>query len=296
MARKRIGLALGAGAARGLCQIGILKVLSRAGIKIDYIAGTSVGSMVGAGYAVTGDTEGLMNIALATDWKKLFSLVDLRVPVRGIIEGHRIEEFVDYALAGAHFAHTKVPLAITAADVLTSEEVIMTEGSIAKAVRASISLPILFKPFHYNGRCLIDGATVDPVPVRLVRQMGADYVIAVNTYADLKGYFDRSEFSRQRFYPFPGEMLFHPHTASETNVHLGLIRRMMHTPSIIKATVRTIGIMERHLALPQLLEADVVINPDVGHIGSTEYTKAKECIELGEAAARDCLDKIGQNC
>jgi len=290
--RLKVGLALGTGAARGLSQIGVIKALDRAGVRIHCIAGTSVGAMIGCGYSVLGNIRKVESIALKTDWKKLFSLVDLRFPTRGLLDGRRVEDFIRYSIGRADFSEARIPLAVVATDVSTAERVVIRHGDIAKAVRASISIPVMFRPFNHENRCLIDGGLVDPVPVRLAREMGADYVIAVNTFYDLKRFFS---WNGDEALGQGGEILSCEFEEEKVDENIfGRLNRVIRTPTIIKATIRAISIMERHLAIPQLHEADAVITPDVKHIGSTEYTRAADCIERGERAVEEALPSILQ--
>jgi len=296
----KIGLALGTGAARGLAHIGVIKTLEEAGIKIDFIAGVSMGAMIGGGYAVTMDIKKIESIALKTDWRKLISLIDLRIPIGGIIDGQKIEEFIKSAIGDAKFSDAKIPLAIVAADVKNGERVVLTEGSIAQAVRGSISIPILFKPYNYKGRFLIDGGVVDPVPVKLAREMGADYVIAVNLFSDLRKYFspgkmeDPETKKPSRLHKLKEIIPPGPIRAKADEIIFSRIDRLLKTPGIVETGMQAIAIMERHLAIPQLLEADVVITPEVGDIGSVEYFRARECIARGEKAAREILERISK--
>lgn len=295
---RKIGLALGTGAARGLAHIGVIKVLEEAGIKVDYIAGASMGAMIGGGYAVTLDIKKIESIALETDWRKLLSLVDLTLPLNGIIDGRKIQEFIKSSIGDAKFSDAKIPLAVVATDVTTGERIILKEGNVAKAVRASVSIPILFMPYNYDGRFLIDGGVVDPVPVRLVREMGADFVIAVNLFSDLKELFSEkkitepkrrktSKLQRLKEIIPPG-----PIRAKADEIIFSRIDRFLNSPTVVETGMQSIAIMERHLAIPQLLEADVVITPEVGDIGSVEYTRAKECISRGEKATKEILGRI----
>ncbi|MEA3494248.1 MAG: patatin-like phospholipase family protein [Candidatus Margulisiibacteriota bacterium] len=293
--RRKIGLALGTGAARGLAHIGVIKVLEETGIKVDYIAGASMGAMIGGGYAVTLDIKKIESIALETDWRKLFSLVDLALPLNGIIDGRKIQEFIKSSIGDAKFSDAKIPLTVVATEVPTGERIILKEGNIARAVRASVSIPILFTPYNYEGRFLIDGGVVDPVPVRLVREMGADFVIAVNLFSDLKRYFSEEKPSESKSKKLSKLQMLKeiippgPIRAKADEIIFNRIDRILKTPTLVGTGMQTIAIMERHLAIPQLMEADVVITPEVGDIGSIEYVRAGECIARGEEAAKQIL-------
>lgn len=177
----KVGLALGGGGARGLAHIGVLKALKEESIPIDLIAGTSMGAVIGALYAKERKVDILEKMVLETDWKQLVRLVDLNLlPGKGLVHGEKIKELLRSLIGDARFQDLEIPLAVVAADVQTSEEIIFHEGSVIEAVRASISLPVIFTPVKWGDRFLVDGGIVNPVPIDVVRNMGAEVVIAVN--------------------------------------------------------------------------------------------------------------------
>lgn len=175
----KIGLALGSGAARGLAHIGVIKVLEENNIPIDYMAGSSIGAMIGGLYASGLDIEEIENIALNMTNRDMFSLIDLRVR-RGFIKGERVNSFIADNLVAKNFKDCRIPFSATATDIKTGEVVVLDSGSLAEAIRASISIPLVFQPVERDGRILVDGGVGSPVPVEIVRKMGADIVIAVN--------------------------------------------------------------------------------------------------------------------
>jgi len=173
-----LGLALSGGAARGIAHIAVLDVLERQNIPIRAIAGTSVGSMVGALYAAGMPISEIRRIALKTNWNSLLKFI---LPKRGLVSSEGIFHFMERILPVKKFSSLTVPFAAVAADLHTGEKVSITSGSLAKAVQASCSLPIIFTPTEINKRMLIDGGVASLVPVRTVREeLGADKVIAVN--------------------------------------------------------------------------------------------------------------------
>ena len=191
----KIGLALGAGAARGWAHVGVLKALEESSIPVDMISGTSMGALVGALYARGKKAATLEELALGVDWKQLVHLADLNLLFgKGFIRGRKLKEVLRSLIGDVRFEDLKIPLAIVAADAQTSEEIIFTKGSVIEAVRASISLPVIFTPVKWKDRFLVDGGVVDPVPVDIVRDMGADVVIAVNVIPEpQRGKYSESE-------------------------------------------------------------------------------------------------------
>jgi len=177
--RKKLGVALGSGSARGWSHIGVLNALAEAGITVDYIAGTSIGSVVGAVFSI-GDIRGFERFVRGIDWKGIVSLIDVTFPGSGLIPGKRLFRMLSEYYRDVKIENLPVPYCAVAADVETGEEVRFTSGRIIDAVRASVSIPGIFTPFRYEGRILVDGGIVNPVPVDIVREMGADVVLAVD--------------------------------------------------------------------------------------------------------------------
>jgi NTE family protein len=176
MSRKRVGLALGGGGARGMAHVGVIRVLEREGIPIDCIAGTSAGSLVGASYAAGIRDQRLLEMALHLRWRDIARLV---WPRQGFVSFERMESFLVRTVGDRTFADLEMPYAAIAADLATGEQVVLKEGRLAPAVRASCSVPGLVTPVEVNGRLLVDGGIVNNVPISVVRDLGADVVIAV---------------------------------------------------------------------------------------------------------------------
>ncbi len=181
---KKVGLALGGGAARGFAHIGVLKVLEGAGIPVDMVVGTSMGGIVGAFYCSGMSLrmmEKLAGITQRNNW------VDLTFPRMGLISGDKLEQFIYMLTKGATFDRLKKPLAVVATDISSGEKVILNVGVVAEAVRASAAIPGIFCPVEKKGRTLVDGAVVERVPVLSARELGADIVIAVDVGVYLEG-------------------------------------------------------------------------------------------------------------
>ncbi len=176
--RPKIGLALGGGAFRGLAHIGVLRVFAEAGIRVDMLAGTSIGALVGAIFAMGSDMGILEQLCYTLDNRSMWDVATL--PRRGIIKGDRIQELALTLTHDGDFADTKIPLTVVACDLSNGRRVLLTEGKLHKAVRASISVPGVFVPYILDDATLVDGALVDRLPDDVVRDMGADIVIAVD--------------------------------------------------------------------------------------------------------------------
>ncbi len=183
--RKKIGLALGAGAAKGIAHIGVIKELEKNNIAIDYIAGTSIGSVVGGLYALTKDIKMIEDLAYSSDYKDMFNAFFDPSLKSSIFKGEKVLNLLDgYIGRNTLIQDTKIPFAAIATDLNTAQPVVLKEGNLLEAIRASISIPLLLRPVKYNDMVLIDGGNTNPVPVNVVREMGAQKVIAVNLYSE----------------------------------------------------------------------------------------------------------------
>ncbi len=177
----KIGLALGSGSARGLAHVGVIMALEAYNIPIDIITGSSIGSVIGSLYASGATVRQLEEVALSIKKSKTLFLIDPVFPHSGLISGDRIEKMLNqFGIKDKTFDDLKIPFAAVATDVESGAEVILNQGKVIDAVRASISIPGIFTPVKYQDYYLVDGGVVDPVPVDVVKMMGADIIIAVN--------------------------------------------------------------------------------------------------------------------
>jgi NTE family protein len=262
-ANPKVGLALGGGSARGLAHIGVLEVLEREGIPIDLIAGTSAGALVGALYAREQDALLIKKQALALDWVAITSLVDFTLPKNGFISGRRITNLLRRFLGDLEFKDLTMPLECVATDIISGDEVVMKEGSILEAVRASISIPIVFSVTKKDNRYLVDGGLVNPVPVKIAKAMGADFVIAVDVTPD--------KAEREAF------------------LHKSI---NIKEPSLIQVFIQSIYIATYYTAQQDIRGADEVIHPQLAHISAGEFHRNRELILEGELAAVDSVARI----
>lgn len=182
--RRKIGLALGAGSARGLAHIGVIKELEKNNIAIDYIAGTSIGSIVGGLYALTKDIRMIEELAYSKGYKDLFNAFFDPSLKSSLFKGDKVLDVLnEYISDDTLIQDTKIPFAAVATNINTAQPVVLKEGNMKDAIRASISIPLLLRPVKYRDMILIDGGNTNPVPVNVVREMGAQKVIAVNLYS-----------------------------------------------------------------------------------------------------------------
>ncbi len=242
MSRPKIGIALSAGAARGFAHLGVLKVLQAEGISIDYIAGSSMGSFIGALYSNGLDLEMVKQLAIHLKRKHW---LDLTVPGLGFVAGEKMKSLTSLLTHHKNIEDLPIPLTIVATDLIKGERVLFREGPIADAVRASISVPGVFEPVMHNGRMLVDGGVADRLPISVARDMGADFVIAVDVLT------------------------------RSGNVKV---------KNIFDVISQAITIMEREILHHQVIMADFLVLPEMGDIGPADFDRAEECIARGERA------------
>lgn len=177
---KNVGLALSSGGARGLSHIGVIKVLEKYDVPIAYIAGTSAGALIGGIYASGTSIKRIEDAVLSVGYKDLIKLLDPMNPTIALIKGEKLMKFISKFLSHQNIEEFEIPFACVAADLFTGRKVVFKEGNALTAIRASISYPGLLKPVFYQNQCLVDGGLIDPLPVDVVREMGAHVIIAVD--------------------------------------------------------------------------------------------------------------------
>jgi NTE family protein len=246
----KIAVVLGAGASKGFAHIGVLKILESNKIPIHMIVGTSVGSVVGSFYAYGYDAFQLQKLSFTIEKG---DIVDLTIPDNGFIKGDKLEEFVNKTVKNTPMEKLSLPFYAVATDVQTGQEMVFGRGNTGMAVRASCSIPGVFRPVKIGERMYVDGGVVSPVAVEVAKKFGADIVIAV----DISAAADR--------------------TLPENTVD---------------TILQSLNIMYSKLAAIQISKADVVIRPKVGYIGSADLSKRHEAILEGERAAIEALPQI----
>jgi NTE family protein len=296
MARTKIGLALGGGAARGWAHIGVIRTLVDSGIVPDIIAGTSIGAVVGGCYAAERLDE-LEQFARDLTRRKVFGYLDFNLAGSGLITGQRLCRKLEDALGDCSIEELKRPFTAVATEIGTGHEVWLSRGRLASAMRASYALPGIFKPVNINNRWLFDGALVNPVPVSVCRALGARYVIAVNLNADM---FGRGTVMTNL------DAGVEPASADEPEVQPGggrtmrkLIQRQLfgegeNAPGISTVMVDAFNIVQDRIARSRLAgdPPDALISPRLTGIGLFDFHRADEMIERGHLAARREIEDI----
>lgn len=291
----KIGLALGAGAARGWAHIGIIKALEELGIKIDVVAGCSIGAYVGAAYASDRLVELETWANTLTEWQ-VFSLLGIGLRRGGLASGQKV--FIKHRddFCAESFEKMKKPFTAVATDLYSGKEVVFSKGNIGDAIQASCAIPALFPPIEHEGRWLVDGAVVNPVPVNQCRQLGADFVIAVNLSAD---------FRPQLIEKFENE-----HIASQKKTDeliskgvSGFMKQWfspdpkpnkLTAPGIMGVMSSALEILQARVTRSRLAgdPPDILIEPQLRDVGLLEFHRAKELAVRGEESVKRLAEQI----
>jgi len=307
--RPRVGLALGSGSARGLAHIGVIRALKDADIHIDCVAGTSFGALIGAVYA-SGKLDSLQDAYLAMDWKKIAYFFDVVFPKSGIIDGDKIADFLRDYLHSERIEDLPLPFKAVATELDSGKEEVIETGDVIDAVRASISVPGMFTPVRINEQVLVDGGLVNPVPVNVVRAMGADIVIAVDVNHDIvvgKAPKTVIKLDDDSFIQKLARLGGAKYPAAMERINEGLqsldspalehIRAWLAEeplPNIFEVILSSINIMESQITHTRLRIdiPDLLIQPPLGSVRFLEFNRAEEIISIGHEAARQQIDKL----
>lgn len=251
-ARPKVALVLGGGAARGFAHIGVIRVLEQEKIPVDMVVGTSVGSLIGALYAHEGNSFELEWTAFGLEKDDLLDYALLSATM-GPIKGDRLEAWVARRVPVLNIENLKLPFAAVATDLNRGTRVVLDRGPLARAIRASCAIPGVFQPVEYQGRLLVDGGTVDNLPVAVAREKGADIVIAVDISQNVTNY---------------------------------------NISNLVDVTLQAVYIMFNENVALRRRDADVLITPAVGDVAMLDFTQKKRTMQAGMQAARDALPAI----
>jgi NTE family protein len=247
----RVGLALGGGAARGIAHIGVLKVIDEMGIPISAVAGTSVGSIIGALYAGGMSADEIYQFSENIAWSKL---LQLSFSGLGLAKTERLEELVEEILGDRLIESLPIPFAAVAVDIGSLEEVVYTSGPVARAVRASSSIPGIFEPVMEDDRAIVDGGVVNNLPTGISRSLGADTVVAVDLNAGIH--------NREK------------------------------PKNLFDISYRSFSALMWNTSRSGREEADILIEPKIDHIPYHDLGKAEELFAAGRDAARTALKPL----
>ncbi|GGW88708.1 patatin-like phospholipase RssA [Alteromonas halophila] len=290
----KVGIALGAGAARGWTHIGIIQALEKLGVKIDVVAGCSIGAYVGAAYA-SGRLEPLKQWASSLSEWQVLSLMGVGIRRGGIASGQKVFDKLASDFTVPTFAEMEKPFAAVATDLYSGREVIFNEGDVGDSIQASCAIPALFSPIAYEDRWLVDGAVVNPVPVNLCRQLGADFVIAVNLNADFRPQrleklrIEHEEIQKKTddFFTKSQNVVrqwFSPETKPNKVSPPGILSVMSSSLEILQARVTR----SRLAGDPP----DVLIEPQLTDVGLMEFHRCEELCVRGEETVNRLAEQI----
>jgi NTE family protein len=250
--RPRVALVLGGGAARGFAHVGVIRALEQEKIPIDLIVGTSVGSLIGALYAHEMNSFELEWTAFSLDKDDLLDYTLLSASM-GPIKGERLEAFVNKKVPVVNIEGLKIPFAAVATDLNRGTRVVLDRGPLAPAIRASCAIPGVFQPVEYQGRLLVDGGTVDNLPVAVAREKGADIVIAVDISQNVTNY---------------------------------------NITNLVDVTLQAMHIMFNENVSQQRRDADILISPAVGNVAMMDFTQKKRLMQSGMEAGQQAATAI----
>ncbi|MGO9486763.1 MAG: patatin-like phospholipase family protein [Rhodomicrobium sp.] len=296
MERPRIGLALGGGAARGLAHIGVLEALTEAGLEPQIVAGTSIGAIAGGFYAA-GRLEELHSLARGLTLRQLLRYLDVNLAGSSLMTGKRLEKTLASHIGDLQIEELPKKFVAVATELGSGQEVWLTKGSLAVALRASYALPGILKPIRIGGRWLMDGALVNPVPVSAARALGAQFVIAVT--------FHQGQYVRSALFPVEAEAEFDAKAPAPEDPpkksRIALVKRQLlgqrgdgagdGAPGIPRVVLEAFNITQNWIVRSRLAgdPPDATIQVNLDGIGLFDFHKAEQAIEQGRSAVRRFL-------
>jgi len=277
----KTGIALGGGGAKGLAHIGVLKVLQEHGFVPDMVAGTSIGALVGGLYLLRGDIRAVEEYALGFQNSNLYPHLVPRPSSSGMISEKRIQAFLHGIFGARRIEDLERPFFCPAVDIRSGREVMFTRGSLQQAVRASISVPVIFKPVRLRSSYLVDGGLLNPVPVDVLKKNGSGFTIAVNVITP------RPVRPRRRRKDSPRERQLLARLDDFLSRKL-IAGRPGREPNVIETFLSTMEIMQQKLIAARLRNdaPDITIHVQTADLKFFEFYRPTEIIRRGEAAAR----------
>jgi len=297
--KSRVGLALGSGAARGWAHIGVLRALNKIGIRPDIVVGTSIGAVVGSCYCA-GLLDDLETFARRLTRRKVFGLLDVNFAGGGLFAGNKLTKLLESEFKDKRIEALDPAFVCVTTELNTGHEIWIRRGRLVSAIRASYAIPGLFQPILLNGRWLVDGAIVNPIPVSVCRAFGAEIVIAVNLSSDV---FGRGTI----IHDHPGDTADAPPdenggTASPAEETSWSLRRELidgsgeRPPGLTSVVIEAYNIIQDRIARSRLAgdPPDVLVGPRLGRIGHFEFHRADEAIDIGYQACMRSAAEIEQ--
>ncbi|MDD3777126.1 MAG: patatin-like phospholipase family protein [Actinomycetota bacterium] len=283
--KKKIGLALCGGAARALCHVGVLKELDQLDLNYTAISGTSMGAIIGAFYCSGVPLEEIEDFIRDMDWRSMLMFSDITMARMGIINGKKVEKILHDFLGNRTFSQCRPQFCCVAVDMLTQKKVVLHEGRLVDAVRASISIPGVFSPVKLDDMVLVDGGVIEPLPAKAIKMFDVDFTIGVSIVLDkLK---DSSNYyqSLAQYDPEPKIKKFFRKLFRHKNPSRLSTYEILNT---------SFNIIQREMAKKYYQYTDLVIEPKVGEYGFFDFIKGSDIVEKGCIAAREKLPELKQ--
>lgn len=293
----KIGLALGAGSARGWSHIGVINALQRAGIKIDIVAGCSIGSLVGAAYAC-GKLPELEKWVRSFSYWDVLKLMDVSWRRGGLLRGERVFNHYRQILSESSFTDCQLKFGAVATNLSTGRELWFTEGDLHLAIRASCSMPGLMAPVTHNGYWLVDGAVVNPIPVSLTRALGADIVIAVDLQHDAhlmqQDLLSVNPAENEEDSGEKNTARLQWHERLRERISTMTTRRTVVAPTAMEIMTTSIQVLENRLKRNRMAgdPPDILIQPLCPQISTLDFHRAEAAINAGQLAVEKKIDEL----
>ncbi len=279
--KKRVALVLSSGSARGFVHIGAIEALERAGYEITSVAGTSMGALIGGMYAA-GKLAEIKDWLVSLDRKKVFQLVDFSFSLNHVVKGRRVMDAIAEIVPDTDISQLPIPFCAVAVDVQHGEEIDFREGSLLKAVRASISLPSILRPLHTDGRILIDGGAVNPIPLNRVKRHDGDILVAINVNAPAEPVYDVIRRQAKQRLKAAGSSLWQKLIPDSEMADSNYYTLLSNTFSLMIQSNT-----ERAL---QITPPDIRVDIPVNRFGEFDYDRAGRIVRVGRMAMNRAIE------
>lgn len=276
-----VALVLSSGSARGFVHIGAIEALERAGYEITSVAGTSMGALIGGMYAA-GKLAEIKDWLVSLDRKKVFQLVDFSFSLNHVVKGRRVMDAIAEIVPDTDISQLPIPFCAVAADVQHGEEIDFREGSLLKAVRASISLPSILRPMHTDGRILIDGGAVNPIPLNRVKRHDGDILVAINVNAPADPVYDLIRRQAKQRLKAAGSSLWQKLIPDPEMADSNYYTLLSNTFSLMIQSNT-----ERAL---QISPPDIRVDIPVNRFGEFDYDRAGRIVRVGRMAMKRAIE------
>ncbi len=305
MAQPKLGLVLGSGSSRGWAHIGVLEALDEQGIEVSMITGASAGSFIAASYA-GGGLAGIKTFALEMDWKRVLAYLDIAFPRSGFIDGKRVVELIKLYTMVTNFEDLAIPVQMVTTDMHSGEQIVLGTGSITEALRASMAVPGLVNPVQIQGHWLVDGGVVNPLPVDVCREMGADIVVAVNLNSERVSKDSGKQVSVEHRSHSAGVETKRLEVIKSWIEHYGSAGHAVSTkidrwfsrdepsPHIFEVLSSSLNIMQKKIEEMNLRThpPDILIQPRLGDMNFFDFDHAEKAIQQGYRRGKEAIPEI----